>query len=103
MPKRLLHLNGRLLTGFLVGGAVSFFLAIAAFAYLTTRRADENATARKALCAQRSDLDQRIATTKRILEAHQHGPVFGIPRSVLLSSLRQSVVTRRNLDILDCG
>ena len=65
--------------------------------------ADKAQTALRALCYQRHDLDVRIDRTARILIDHPTGKfVFGIPRAALVDSLKTSVQTRANLNILDC-
>lgn len=66
-------------------------------------QADRNSTALKALCAQRADLDERIARTQKLLdETKGEGVIFAIPRRLIVDGQRQSRATRRNLDVLDC-
>lgn len=57
---------------------------------------------RKALCAQRLDLDQRIAQTQEYLDDHPSGPIFGIPRSVIIDGQVRNKVTRKNLESIHC-
>jgi uncharacterized membrane protein YedE/YeeE len=104
MPVRLArHANGRVLTGVLVGAVLCLFVT---FVYLwaTNRQdIDRNETALVALCAQRHDLDLRIARTQEILDQTRGKEfVFGIPRKLLVDGQVQSMATRRSLDILDC-
>ena len=62
----------------------------------------QNSTALKALCFQRDDLDKRITSTNSLLRDHVGGVIFGIPRALITSGLKQQMQTRQNLSILDC-
>ena len=61
---------------------------------------------RQALCAQRHDLDIRIQTSEELLEKYPSQEAFraavGVPRPLIVQSVRQSKETRENLDGLYC-
>lgn len=103
MPRRLIRrLNGRLLMAVLVG-AVFSLMATGGYGYLSNRKAsDRNETALKALCLQRDDLDDQIAETQYYLDLFPRGPIFGIPRGVIVDGQDRRKQFRRNLSILDC-
>jgi hypothetical protein len=107
MPQRIVRkVNGRALLAALIGALVAWFGIIGYVLYDQGRRSDKNATALKALCAQRHDLDLRIATTQALLDKYPHPKTFrrevGIPRKLIVGSQRQSEQTRKNLEILNC-
>ena len=79
----------------------SLLLAAYSLAKLS-KTSHQNSTALKALCFQRDDLDKRISTTDHLLRDHVGGVVFGIPRALITSGLKQQMQTRQNLSILDC-
>lgn len=65
--------------------------------------ARKNGTAFAALCAQRADLDRRIANTQKLIdETKGQKLVFAIPRKLIVDGQRQSRLTRQNLSTLDC-
>jgi hypothetical protein len=66
------------------------------------RLINRNDAARRALCAQRHDLDQRIDATSKILKQYRGKLVFGIPRTLIVVGRDRDKVTRQNLEILDC-
>src|SRR6266576_5660740 len=87
----------------------TFFLSVVVFAAILAggvgwaivsngRKIDKAQTALTALCAQRHDLDQRIAQTKALLEKHRGKRVFGIPRSLIIAGIKRDQTTRRNLE-----
>lgn len=84
----------------------ALFLAVVALTIIgwitLNREVARNGLARQALCAQRSDLDQRLRGTRVVLAHYRGRLVFGIPRKLILSGLRRDQATRRNLSILDC-
>lgn len=78
-------------------------LAFAASSYLGD-------TSRRGLCAQRTDLDQRIALTDTYLnpktpeQRRAARQVFSaIPRAAIVDGQRRSRETRRNLDVVICS
>lgn len=88
---------------------VTAVIILAAFALATfgiIRSSEEtrrNRTALLALCFQRNDLDKRIAVSKDLLRHHEGLIIFGIPRALIVSGLKQQEQTRKNLAILDCS
>lgn len=92
--------------------AVVGFLILAAFVVLALYLVDG---ARQALCAQRADLDGRIASdtrslerSRRFLREHPNG-IPGIPARLIrqgiaedAATLARSIQTRRNLSGLHC-
>jgi hypothetical protein len=59
--------------------------------------------ATNALCLQRDDLDRQISTTGQLLSETKGDPtIYNIPRQVIVETQRQRLITRRNLEILDC-
>lgn len=57
----------------------------------------------KALCAQRKDIDLRIAVTQALVHDRPHARfIFAIPRRYIVQGLARDINTRSNLDILDC-
>lgn len=94
--------NGKMLAAALVGALVAWF-GIVGYVFLNSReRIDRSETAVVALCALRVDLDKRIESSEALLYENPSGTVFGIPRSVITSSLQNSRRTRKTLNILDC-
>jgi len=85
-----------------VGALVAWFGILGYVFFGSSEQIDKNRTALTALCAQRDDLDARIASTRRLLQEHPRGAIFGIPRQLIVDGLRQSERTRRNLGILEC-
>jgi len=106
VPPLVKRVNGKTLAAALVGGIVAWFAIFGYVLYDQHQRTDQNATALMALCAQRHDLDQRIASSEFLLEQYPSPIAFrravGIPRPLLEQSLRQNKATRTNLAILDC-
>ena len=60
-------------------------------------------TSRQSLCAQRADLEARIAVTEEVLAEHPTGPIFGIPRKFIEDGQERNRVTRENLSGLICS
>lgn len=94
-PGRFLR-EGRRLQGVLVLALV-LFAAVVGYSFWRQN------TTLIALCAQRKDLDQRIASTKSLLDHHRgQSFIFRIPRALIVSGYHRDLKTRHNLDILDC-
>jgi hypothetical protein len=92
----------RLQLGVLVCALVLFALVIGRNFLRSGQAINQNRTALQALCFQRVDLDEQIAAMDRALKKHPAGPIFGIPRAVLVVRLKSARLTRRNLEILKC-
>jgi hypothetical protein len=89
-----------------VGGVGLLFVITAALGFYVLILARHNAhvanQTRGALCALRSDVDKRISSSRDLLELYRQGPIFGIPRAVIVSSLSNSKRTRKSLENLHC-
>jgi len=88
---------------YLLAGYVVLAVGIAYAFYAQWLFAQSNHKAIVALCAQRHDLDGRIARTAQVLEQQKGQLVFGIPRPLIVQGQIQSMLTRQNLSILDCS
>lgn len=122
MPKRLLKLNGRLVTGALIGAVVSFVMALIFFVAVSSRQISENSEqiaandrTREALCVLRAQIENRLAadrqhlkTSRAYLRVYPHGapgiPVGVIRQSIAVNEreLRQTRANYKALSILDC-
>lgn len=105
------RVNGRALTGALVGSFVVLLFTLGVLYSQGHTRIEQNAdqirklnTALAALCIQRTDLDNHIESTNQLLRATRgDATVFGIPRIVIIESQRQNLILRRSLEILQCA
>lgn len=86
-----------------VAGNVAVFTAQSPRIESAKDTARQALIATQALCAQRDDLDRQIKTQAQLLSDTRGDPtIFGIPRMVIVEQQRAKLITRRNLEILDC-
>lgn len=63
---------------------------------------ERNRQATTALCAEKHSLETEIHRTRALLDSDP-GPIFGIPRSLIVQGLRDNEEKLEDYDVLECN